>query len=270
MGDGWNFSLAFAGYGDDIVYLSQSKRPHVQGGPGDDIVYAHPFEDTEADAIVGNLIYLEEGDDIAYGNHKITMSQVIEGNEGNDKIVGGDEVGATQLMSGGDGNDFVYGGDNSMTNQFLYGDYHARQKSAEARGSEDWWPQDPALGGNDKLFSGDAGALLRMAGGPYDDKIFTGNDFTGAQKIYGDKADNDGTFKTLEPDSNDMMPLVEYPDTFNKYDGNDIIDIGDNNMDVGVYGQGGNDKIIGGYGDDQFDRLFGGSGDDKIWMINPN
>ena len=67
-----------------------------------------------------------------------------------------------------------------------------------------------------------------------------------------------------------MMPLVEYPDTFNKYDGNDIIDIGDNNMNVLVYGQGGNDKIIGGYGDDQFDRLFGGSGDDKIWMINPN
>jgi len=34
----------------------------------------------------------------------------------------------------------------------------------------------------------------------------------------------------------DMSPLVEYPDTFNKYDGNDVIDIGDNNGNVFAYG----------------------------------
>ena len=47
-----------------------------------------------------------------------------------------------------------------------------------------------------------------------------------------------------------MLPLVEYPDTFNKYDGDDVIDVGNDNMAVKVFGQGANDKIIGGWGDD--------------------
>jgi hypothetical protein len=33
------------------------------------------------------------------------------------------------------------------------------------------------------------------------------------------------------------------------HDGNDIIDIGDDNVSVTVWGQGGNDKIIGGQGE---------------------
>lgn len=68
----------------------------------------------------------------------------------------------------------------------------------------------------------------------------------------------------------DMLPLVEYPETFNKYDGNDLIEIGDGNLLVSAYGQGGNDKMIGGYGLVQIDKLWGGSGDDRIWMVNPN
>ncbi len=65
-----------------------------------------------------------------------------------------------------------------------------------------------------------------------------------------------------------MGPLLEFPDTFNKYDGDDWINVGDNNMNVLVYGQGGDDKIIGGYGTFQIERIFGGSGDDKIWMVD--
>lgn len=57
--------------------------------------------------------------------------------------------------------------------------------------------------------------------------------------------------------------------TFNKNDGDDLIDVGDNNLRVGVFGQGGNDKIIGGWGTGQLDKLYGGTGDDKIWMVNP-
>ena len=88
-------------------------------------------------------------------------------------------------------------------------------------------------------------------------------------RIYGDKSDR-GDFTDIFPDGGDRDPLIEYPDTFNKYDGDDIIDVGNANEDVRVWGQGGNDKIVGGYGDDQVDKLAGGSGDDKIWMINPN
>ena len=45
-----------------------------------------------------------------------------------------------------------------------------------------------------------------------------------------------------------MEPLTEFPETFNKFDGNDLIDVGDDNALVTVFGQGGNDKLIGGYG----------------------
>ena len=61
-------------------------------------------------------------------------------------------------------------------------------------------------------------------------------------------------------------------------DGDDIIDIGDDNSianKIHVYGQGGNDKIIGSIGSDDTmmmpgeERLSGGDGDDKIWAHNP-
>ena len=38
------------------------------------------------------------------------------------------------------------------------------------------------------------------------------------------------------PNSGDALPLVEYPETFNKYDGDDWIDVGDENERVRVYG----------------------------------
>ena len=65
------------------------------------------------------------------------------------------------------------------------------------------------------------------------------------------------------------MPLMEDASGLNIADGDDIIEIGDNNMGVKVYGQGGNDKIIGGFGPAQLEQLYGGSGDDKIWLVNP-
>ena len=77
----------------------------------------------------------------------------------------------------------------------------------------------------------------------------------GAIKIYGD---NDST-----------TPLTEDSTALNINDGDDIIYIGNDNMSVFGYGQGGNDKLIGGFGPNQVDALFGGSGDDKIWLVNP-
>ena len=41
---------------------------------------------------------------------------------------------------------------------------------------------------------------------------------------------------------------MEDPTGLNIADGDDIIEIGDNNENVFVWGQGGNDIIIGGYG----------------------
>ena len=68
--------------------------------------------------------------------------------------------------------------------------------------------------------------------------------------MYGDKIDFVLADDFLFPDGGDRLPLIEYPETFNKYDGDDIIDVGNNNMLVKAFGQGANNKIIGGYGED--------------------
>ena len=160
-----------------------------------------------------------------------------------DKLIGGNDNG-TQKMYGNDQDDIIYGGDGVVTSQELFGDF----KLAGA-GS-------PALGGNDRIFGGsDMAGDQTIAGGSFDDHIFSGNNVGGDIKIYGD---NDGQLRDME----DALG-------FNINDGDDIIEVGNHNNLVTVYGQGGNDKIIGGWGASQDDRLYGGSGDDKIWLVNP-
>ena len=85
-----------------------------------------------------------------------------------------------------------------------------------------------------------------ISGGPYDDKIWTGNNI-GANGslgdgsfdilVYGDKEDpgDEPTFVGVDGEL-DGMPLIEFPAGWNKFDGNDIIDVGDMNFDVAVYG----------------------------------
>ena len=57
---------------------------------------------------------------------------------------------------------------------------------------------------------------------------------TGDIFIFGDNATNGA--------------VVEDETGFNANDGDDIIDVGNDNMNVRAYGQGGNDKLIGGFG----------------------
>ena len=115
-----------------------------------------------------------------------------------------------------------------------------------------WHTAWPELGGDDKIYGGNGVADVQvLVGGPYNDKIFSGHDNLDDIAIYGDKDDDEnyGSEALIALDAlGDGDPLTEFPDTFNKYDGDDIIDVGDNNFTVKVYGQGGNDKITGGYG----------------------
>ena len=76
-----------------------------------------------------------------------------------------------------------------------------------------------------------------IAGGTYDDKIWSGNNIGTTVQIYGDNPVIPG----------DLADTYD-PDGRNKNDGDDDIDVGDNNETVAVHGQGGNDKIIGDYG----------------------
>lgn len=53
-------------------------------------------------------------------------------------------------------------------------------------------------------------------------------------------------------------------------DGDDFLDLGDNNYANFASGNGGNDKIIGGGNFEVRQDLYGGDGDDKIYSINPS
>ena len=74
-----------------------------------------------------------------------------------------------------------------------------------------------------------------MSGGGNDDIIIGGNEILGQNIVFGDQ-------------EKDTMEDREGADQDN--DGNDIIDIGDDNQTVLVWAQGGNDKIVGGIGSD--------------------
>ena len=91
------------------------------------------------------------------------------------------------------------------------------------------------MGGNDKIYGGDdLPGPQTLVGGVYDDQIWSGDQIIGDLKIYGDNIS--------------ATPLVEDAAGYNLNDGDDIIDIGNDNANVFAFGQGGNDKIIGGFG----------------------
>ena len=155
---------------------------------------------------------------------------------------------ADHYMEGNDGNDIMYGAVDGA-NEDIYGDYPAASITSEENGI-------PILGGNDKIYGSDnLTGDQTIAGGTYNDWIWSGTNVMGAVKIYGD---NDSA-----------TPLTEDSSALNINDGDDIIYIGNDNTFVYGWGQGGNDKMIGGFGAAQAEKLYGGSGDDKIWLVNP-
>ena len=169
------------------------------------------------------------------------------GGAGDDKIIAADGQIADHYMEGNDGNDIIYGAVDGA-NEDIYGDYSAASITSEENGI-------PILGGNDKIYGSDnLTGDQTIAGGTYNDWIWSGTNVMGAVKIYGD---NDSA-----------TPLTEDSSALNINDGDDIIYIGNDNTVVYGWGQGGNDKIIGGFGAIQAEKLYGGSGDDKIWLVN--
>ena len=92
-----------------------------------------------------------------------------------------------------------------------------------------WKLGPPESGGHDKIYGGDDIFSQTLVGGPYNDKIFSGDRVQDEILIYGDKEDPGADIPMMNAplNSGDMLPLVEYPETFNKYDGNDWIDVGD-------------------------------------------
>ena len=246
-GEGWGRSFMNLGRGDDTLYLpTDFRRIYGYGGAGDDQMIAIP-EETAREIVADdrNLtqnLYGGAGNDRLEGNAKVADTRIL-GEDDNDKLIGGNDN-EMLFMAGGDDDDIIYGGDRTVTSEELFGD-------SELNGTG-----TPVEGGNDQIFGGhDILGTQTIAGGTFDDWIWSGTNVTGDIKIYGD---NDTS-----------TPLTEDATALNINDGNDIINIGNGNGDVFVWGQGGNDKIIGGHGESQVEKLYGGSGDDKIWLVSP-
>ena len=250
MGDEYRASLGFGGRGNDIINLPGSfddstSTVKVYGGLGDDQLLAPAEVGDGGDTV---MLFGGEGNDKIEGIALVTTEQKLYGGAGDDKIIAADGQTADHYMEGNDGNDIIYGAVDGA-NETIFGDFPAATITSDENGI-------PILGGNDKIYGSDnLTAAQTIAGGTYDDWIWSGTNIMGAVKIYGD---NDST-----------TPLTEDSSALNINDGEDIIYIGNDNTLVYGWGQGGNDKMIGGFGAAQIEKLYGGSGDDKIWLVNP-
>ena len=82
-------------------------------------------------------------------------------------------------MEGNDGNDIIYGAADGA-NETIFGDYSAATITSDENGI-------PVLGGNDKIYGSDnLTGDQTIAGGTYNDWIYSGRDTMGVIKIYGD------------------------------------------------------------------------------------
>ena len=219
----------------------------VFAGEGDDEMATDRVRDGSTGDLRRAFLYGGAGNDKITA--PVTMDLRVYGEDGDDKLIS--SGGVTESLSGGDGNDIIYGG-SDMTGTALntyYGEY-----------TDLFAPRVSNLlerGGNDKIYGGDRNAAEQwFVGGTFDDQIFTGLHNMDTILVWGDNCTS--------------TPLVEDASGLNISDGDDIVDVGNSNLEVKVYGQGGNDKIIGGFGPSQVDRLYGGTGDDKIWLVNPD
>ena len=80
--------------------------------------------------------------------------------------------------------------------------------------------EDPSVGGSDKIYGGSNLLSSVLVGGIKDDYIVSGDNVTGVTLIYADNLNNSAPTTIVT----------------NKNDGDDIIEVGDNNTGVIVFG----------------------------------
>jgi len=213
--------------GDDLIFSLKKNTLSIDGGDGNDVVYAleggntinggvgnDRIEITAATAYVaGDLLIGGAGNDtLSAGNYGATLY----GDDQANSLAGND------VLTGGSGNDTLYGG-----------------------------------GGNDSM-NGAAGADAAF-GGTGDDTVFGGDGF---DTIYGETGNdiidggmgNDNLYGGAD---NDVISGSQGFDYLEGGDGNDTLSGGTENDSL--YGGAGDDLLMGGDGDD---LLIGGAGND--------
>jgi ELWxxDGT repeat protein len=162
--------LISAGDGNDRIDSTGLAGAEINGGDGNDTVFAGPG----ADAIIGGFgndeIHAGAGNDKIHGGGG---RDTISGNAGSDRIEGaaGDDIlsgnGGQDRIYGGGGNDLIYGG---ASPDRLYGD----------NGNDQLF----GGGGNDHLYADDPGQDT-LHGGPGDDFLVAKNDHA-IDHLFGD------------------------------------------------------------------------------------
>ena len=258
----------FGGAGNDVISTGDD-ADSIDGGTGDDRIYAGIDDDTVAggagnDVLVGSQgndqLDGGDGDDLIYGGLSEEVLNLpdavdpapddnrdtISGGAGNDTIYGRDD---DDVIDAGTGNDLVYGGIDEDTviggdgDDVIYGDQGDDSLSGQA-GSDTVYGGD----GNDIVGGGISDGDDVVHGDAGDDTVLGGH---GSDLLYG------GT-------GNDTMAAGRGDDSVFGGDGNDSIQAGS-----------GDDTVFGGAGDDTIraqagaDSVDGGDGDDVIITYDP-
>ena len=186
----------------------------------------------------------------AAGTRNLSSSVQLFGGDGNDKFGKFTGTSANLLeIDAGAGNDKFSGG--------LLGS------------GGDWSAVDVEMGDGDDIVYGfdgfpgqtDRAETIELGSG---NDVYFGGSYAATVDVYG----GDGNDKIFGP-SFVNQDVGGYGNvTLDGGDGDDLIDLGDQNYGNYGYGGAGNDKIIGGISING-QKLFGDEGDDKIWMINP-
>jgi Ca2+-binding RTX toxin-like protein len=293
-GGGGDFVTAKGG--NDII-CGAGGNDQIDAGAGNDTVWAGTGNDTVLGQSGNDSLYGNTGNDTVYGNDD---ADVIEGNNGSDTLFGGagDDtvVGGTELAGRPDQGDTLYGDTGA---DLLIGDNGA-PTSGGAGVPFDLGAANPALGGSDAIFGGDASD--HAYGGLADDAIHGGSqaDYiegnNGSDTIAGDAGADDiiGGSSTVPTGDATVKNVTGYPDSGDIINGggDDDVIAGDNAViattgtpaeadpvlqgrglshgrhvtlldlgDAPMPGTSGNDIIGGG---DGTDAIYGQGGNDRI------
>ncbi len=226
----FNVERILAGAGGDVIVVASNNFVlgdiNIEGGGDDDIIWSNAGDDD---------LFGREGNDI------------IDGGPGDDFIRGGDD---NDILSGGAGADLLFGenGDDTLmfesdfTFDSIY--YGVNVGSPGIDGTGTW-----------KMVGGTNGSLDTFDGGAGFDiiEMTNGNDAFFLQNPYYDVNSNSSPFRIVDVEQ------------INAGDGDDIVDLTDNDLtygDIIINGGAGNDYLWSSIGNDTLD---GGDGNDNLW-----
>lgn len=263
---------------DQVMYGSEFAET-IDGGGGNDVIYANAGDDVVLGGAGNDQLYGEDGDDTVQGGDGDDALQggygndLLEGGAGNDSLDGG---GGDDILVGGAGNDTLFGsyGGND-TYLFSAGFGQDKIFTARSPSDQDMISFDASVAKESlRLERRDDGLFIMVEGSPGDTiEVQYHFDYYGSYGVEGIRF-SDGVVwdreeiqrrAYLPSDGDQRIVGSDMDDVFDGGGGSDYISGGGG--DDTLYGGTGNDGLN---GDDGNDTLDGGEGDDNLWGLNGN